>query len=133
MSQKSEKTLQNVMTAILQTAGPVSTPEAIRWGWKFLREACSSSLSTDFLEAGAALEKTGLGYSSKFSVSYGRTSRVFIKRKPEEAVQVLSAIPGLCDPEICLWRYAQLPPKCIGLSLRSKMVALKMVSQRQMT
>ena len=83
-------------------------------GWKFLREACSSCLSTDFLEASAALEKTGLGYSSKFSINNGRTSRVFIKRKPEEALQILSAIPDLCDSEIYSWRYAQLPPKCIG-------------------
>ena len=119
------------MSAIMQTAGPVSNLDCIRQNWKFIRE--SSTSADDFREAAVALEQIGLGYMASFKANCGgRSSKAFIKRKPEEVAEILSVNPDLCDPNMYPGRYCQSPPKCIGLKLRSKLVALKLVSQKQL-
>ena len=119
------------MAAITQTAGPVSTPQSINWNWKF-QGACAST--DEFLAAATALEQAGFGHvaSYKANLKGGRDAKVYIKGKPEDVMPLLCANPDLCDPEIYQQRYAQLPPKSIGLQLRTKLVSLKLVSQKQM-
>ena len=121
------------MTAILQTAGPVSTVTAIRWNWKFLRDSCISA--TEFIEAGHALETMGYGHMRDFTYkgpAKGRPGKVFVKRYPDEISDVLGSNPDLCDPDVYSKRYHHSPPKCVGLSLRSRLVQMKLVTQKQM-
>lgn len=128
LPQHCEKTKRNVMAAIMQTAGPVSTPATIRQNWKFLNNATAN----DFVEAAQSLEEMGLGEHKNVLLSRGLPSKVFIKRKPEEALEVLSANPDLCDFKTYSKRYARSPTVSVGLSLRSKLVAMKLVAPKQM-
>ena len=117
------------MAAIMQTVGPISTWMTIRQNWKFLRNSSTASC-TDFEDAADALQDMGLG--QVFCISTNKSYKVFVKKRPEEIWEVLCANPDICDPEMYPKRYHQPPPKCVGVHLRSKLVAMKLVLQKQM-
>ena len=118
------------MAAILQTSGPVSTLVAIRQNWRFVRN-CSTS-TVDFAEAASSLTEMGLGFVVNVGAVTNRSASVFVKRSPEEVMELLGANPDLCDPGVYKERYNQRPPMCIGLALRGKLVSMKLVNQKQL-
>lgn len=127
LAQHSEFTRQNIMTAILQTAGPVSTRYAIRQNWRFLR----SVPSEEFVKAARDLEKLNLGTVVCLEHEKAISSRVFLKKPPIEVMGILNANPSLCFPEIYMKRYKMPTTKSITFAVRAKLVKMKLVSEKQ--
>lgn len=109
-----------IMSAILKTAGPVSTLESVK--------STSRSLhllpATTFLEAASQLETANLGRLIKVT-----NKKVFIKRLPTEVHEVLGGNPDLCTADVYATRYAKPTAKAIGLTMRAKLVQMKLVSK----
>ena len=115
------------MTAILKVPGPVVTPKAL----KSTRRCFLHHLTTNnFIEAAKELEKTNFGKMVTMQNSGGHSVlNIFLKKPPDEVEQVLSANPDLCRFEFYSMQYAKGSPKSIRFSLRTKLVALKLVAQ----
>ena len=117
-----------IKTAILQTAGPVSTCESVRYNWKFLRYVTVKQ----FNSAAVDLESAHLGHL----VSIGSLSNcspnpkmVFVKRPPCDVMGILQGNPGLCEADIYSMRFQKPSPKSISLNVRKKLVAMGLVSE----
>ncbi|XP_072015222.1 uncharacterized protein [Amphiura filiformis] len=123
MSQTSLLSRSTIKTAILQTAGPVSTTESLRRNWKFLRAVTVKQ----FQLAASELESAHLGNV----VTVGRSRLVFIKKPPEEVTHILERNPNLCTLETHEWRYHLPAPKNIEWSIRSSLVERGLVSRKQ--
>ena len=117
------------MTAILLTAGPVSNTKSVKNTSRSLQY-----LSTNqFLDAAAELQSMNLGSLVSASLQKGLSQQVFVKISPEEAQQVLGANPHLCSVENYTARYNKPPSKAIGLQLKAKLVAMKLVPKKIFT
>ena len=114
------------MAAILQTVGPVSTTIAIRANWKFLK--CTTA--QQFSSAANELEKIGFGQVVSLSGT-SRSQQVFVKKHPGEAQAVLEANPDLCSPDVYATRFNRQASKTISWNVRSKLVQMGLVSQKQ--
>ena len=113
------------MQAILGTTGPVATPIAV----KAVR-AVHSSTTKQFIEAAEELERVNLGKLMKFSAeSRGKPTVVFIKKPPSDVEEILRTNPQWCSFDLYSARYAKGSSKAIGLQLRAKLVAMKLVSK----
>ena len=117
------------MSAILLTAGPVSTSEAVKNTSRRLHYL----KSTRFFEAATELQNINLGTLVSLSQQRGVGHKVFVKKSPEEADQVLGANPQLCSVENYTARYRKPPSKAIGLQLKAKLVAMKLVPKKIFT
>lgn len=84
--------------------------------------------SKQFVEAAEELEKCNLGQLLKMSMG-SRMLNIFIKKPPSDIEAILRSNPHLCIFEIYAARYRKPPSKAIGLQLRAKLVALKLVSK----
>ena len=124
LNQKSQVTRTNIKAAILQTAGPVSTCEAIRCNWRFLR--CITK--KHFLAASAELQSSSYGSL----VSINSRMSVFLKRPPEEILPMLANHPELCLPEVYNARYHLPPMKVISQKIRYQLVNMGLVRPEQM-
>ena len=115
------------MMGILKTAGPVCIHDAARSN-KLLR----SLKSAQFVEASSALERLQLGRFITLSAhrGKGRSSQVFIKNPPDEAMQSLCANPNLCSLDMYTKRYNLPPSRLIGLPLRAKLMEMKLVPKK---
>ena len=120
-------TRRTVMVAILQTLGPVSTCQAIRGNWNFLRSATSKQ----FEAAGAELETRGFGRLISLS---GRqaSQKIFVKKSPEEAQHALEASPELCRADIYSARFNRPTTKKLNLKMRAQLAAMGLVSEKQL-
>ncbi len=114
--------VKEVAEAILMTAGPVSTPVAV----KSTRNQLHYSTTEQFIQAAKELEKARFGtyYKSIYNNKGKNPVRIFLKRPPSDVEQLLVA-----NPEIYAMRYAKASPKAIGFQLRAKLVELNLVSQ----
>ena len=126
LGQHSLVSQRSIMGAILQTIGPVSTCQAIRGNWKFLKSATSQQ----FLAAATELERLGLGRLVGLS-GKGRTQQCFIKKPPGDAQALLEANPDLCEAGLYATRYHRPATKIINWGIRNKLVAMGLVSQKQ--
>ena len=114
------------MAGILQTSGPISTCEAIRYTWKFLK----STTVTQYQAAAVELEKLNLGSFVTFRTSVaGPYSKVFIKKLPEEARECLVAHHQLCHPDTYARRFHRPSPKSIVEKVKAKCVELGLVAE----
>ena len=118
------------MAAILQTAGPVSTCQALRWNWKFL----SSATVQQFRAASMELEAANLGQlvtlPSK-ARKEGSGVLVFVKKAPIDAALHLLQFPDLCSVAMYETRYERPSSKSITWNIRSQLVSMGLVSQKQ--
>ena len=121
MAQKSLMSKSNIKTAILQIAGQVSTSEAVRYNWKFLR--CVTV--KQFNIAATELETENFGTV----VSVGNAKIVFIKKPPDQVQHLLEARPQLCHPDVYRERYYKPSPKSIKSKVRSSLVAMGYIAQ----
>ena len=112
------------MTAILQTLGPVSTSVALRSNWKFLK----SSTVPQFFAAGQELEKLGLGSLVQLS---GGSLKVFVKNNPSDVQHILEAHPEICQPHLYDERYHRPATKMISWKIRSRLIDMGLVSEKQ--
>ena len=112
-----------IKTAILQTAGPVSTCQAIRCNWRFLR--CIRK--EQFAAAAVELEKANFGSF----IAVGANRKVFVKKHPEIVNQDLVNHPNLCFPDIYSARYHLPPTKLISWAIRSQLVNMGLVTKEQ--
>ncbi len=117
------------MAAILQTPGPVSTCEAVRSNWS--RNSLGNTTVQQFERAALELEAVNLGMLVHVMNSTGRTSKVFIKKQPDEVEEALAANPNLCTPTVYYDRYHHPASKKISWALRTKLVELGLVTQKQ--
>ncbi len=117
--------IRDIMSAILKTAGPVSTTDAVRYTKMSLHQITGK----DFDEAAAQLEARNLGTVVTVRNERSKGNNVFIKKLPSEIEATLQAYPDLCTPEVYATRFEKLAPKAIKFSLRAKLVAMKLVSQ----
>ena len=117
------------MSAILLSAGPVSTSEAMKYTSRRLHDLKAMRFS----EAATELQNINLGTLVSISQTKGRVNKVFVKKSPEEAEQVLGANPHLCSVDNYTARYNKPPSKAIGLQLKAKLVAMKIVPKKIFT
>ena len=114
------------MRAILETTGPVATPRGV----KAVKASMNILTTKQFNEAAEELERMYLGKFMKFSAeSRGKPTVVFIKKPPDEVEANLRTNPQLCSFDMYATRYARGSSKAIGLQLRAKLVAMKLVSK----
>ena len=118
-------TIQDIMAAILKTAGPVSTTDAVRYTKMSLHHITAA----DFDEAACELQKAHLGSLVTVPSERNKGHNVFIKKLPSEIEPALAAYPDLCSVELYATRFAKAAPKAIKFPLRARLVALKLVSQ----
>ena len=117
----------NIMTAILQTPGPVSTHQTINKYWKFLR--CSTV--KQFLAAAGELQTMNLGSMVPVTVGKGaRPTIVFVKRLPVDACRILQSNLDICSPQLYTDKFNGNIPKCITLRMRSYLVSNGFVSEK---
>ena len=119
------------MSAILNTAGPVSSQKAVRWGSRYLR----TTTIKQFIAASTMLQQLGLGQLLNLkSRPGGRDGYFFVKAPPHTAVPILQLADNsdLCSVEQYGMRYGGSTPTCINLKIRAKLVEMGVVSQRQM-
>ncbi len=115
--------IQDVMQGVLITPGPVATTKAVKRTKMVLK-----NISTrEFSDAAKVLENANFGSFVKIP-SRGSPRHVFIKKSPQEVHSALSANPALCDHRTYGSRYAKSCSKAITFELRSKLVAMKLVS-----
>ena len=113
------------MTAILQTRGPVSTSQAIRCSWKFLRSATVQQYMA------AAMELERLGFGSIVQLS-GGSQKVFLKKAPGDVRGALDARPDICPVDIYVERYHCQASRTISWKVRSKLISMRLVSEKQL-
>ncbi len=96
------------MKAILAIGGPVSTANTVKDN---LRNRNYDRVTNElFVEAANQLKDMGLGYLVACKNGSGRLVDVFIKKPPEEVVDVLEANSGLCDPTVYATTFASQTP-----------------------
>ena len=120
--------IRDIMRALLLTTGPVSTLKAV----KSTRMSLLRLPMRAFLDAADKLEKLNLGTLVSLPSSRGKIGRpsiVLVKKLPREAAQALGANPDLCSLDEYVSRYDKPTAKAIGLALRAKIVAKKLVAQ----
>ncbi len=119
------------MAAILQTAGPASTYQAINSNWKHL-----NINSHHFEEAATHLQEMGFGTYVTTRNYFTRGSppiRVFIKKDPIDVQTALAANLDLCTPEIYQDRFYRRPTKVISRNVRAFLVSKGLVSKNILT
>ncbi|XP_072015224.1 uncharacterized protein [Amphiura filiformis] len=124
LSQKALVTRSTIKAAILQTAGPISTCEAIRCNWRFLRAITKKQ----FLAMAVELENSGFGTLA----SINSRMTVFVKKPPLEVLPMLADHPDWCLPEVYETRYRLPPMKLISMKIRYQLVNMGLVRQEQM-
>ena len=117
-------TKRNIMAAILQTPGPVSSHGAINRYWKFLR--CSTV--KQFTAAGTELERLNLGRLVGIKAGT-REVQMFVKRMPNEVQDILESNQDLCTPAKYLDKFKGNTPKCIGWKVRSILISNGLVPE----
>ena len=128
LPQHSELTPRNIMSAILQSRSPVSTHATIRQSWKFLRKLSAA----DFEKAALDLQESGFGTYWKESAGGKLRRGAFIKKMPEEVVEVLGSNQDLCSQELYSAEFKQSPSKSIDVRLRAKLVDSRLVTKDMM-
>lgn len=120
-------TKRSIMSAILQTAGPVAITNSVRQNRKVYRNIASEQ----FFEAAGELQIMGLGTLVSLAAKGTNSAQVFIKTPPAEVDLILSVNSDLCSASTYAARYNLPSPKSsISFSLRGKLVAMKLVSQK---
>ena len=125
LSQYAMMSRRTIMTAILQTLGPVSTCKCVRCNWRCLR----STTVQQFLAAATELHKLGFGNIVALSGGNNRLQQVFIKSKPEETWQALESNPGLCGADVYKERFHKASSKKIGWDVRVKLIEMGLVAK----
>ncbi|XP_072015236.1 uncharacterized protein [Amphiura filiformis] len=118
-SQSTKCTIPNIMTAILLHAGPVSNFTSFQGtGSKALRRFVTQDL---YDEAAQQLQEAKMGIYP--SVFIGNTERkVFVKKRPNEVLEILARNCELCDPVQYAIRYDLAIQKRMKEKLRQKLV-----------
>ncbi len=122
----SPMTHRNIMAAILQSKGPVITPRAAKSGWTFL----NTMNSDQFREAAKGLETLNLGTLVAIKGSKARV--VFVKKPPDEVRDILKSHEDLCPVEFYEKRYKQPVSKMITLGVRSELVRMRFLIEKQL-
>ena len=118
--------VKDIMEAILKLPGPVATPRAVK---ATRRCFLHNLLTNNFIEAAEELEKANLGKVVTLQNKGGIPLKIFLKKPPVEAQQVLGVNPDLCQFEMYSMQYAKGSPKSIAFPLRARLVAMKLVAQ----
>ncbi|XP_072015216.1 uncharacterized protein [Amphiura filiformis] len=122
LGQHEDLTRQNIMKAILQTAGPVSTHQTVKQNWRFLRMLSVKQ----FLSACSELEMINMG--NVVSLEHSKI-KIFVKRPPDEMQYLLEANPFLSTTEIYAYRFNRPSPKCITLDIQAALVNMGCVAE----
>ncbi len=125
LTPRSEPTLKNIQSAILQTTGAVTTCKVIITNNRFLH---NTNFSVErFLEAANSLQSLGLGKV----VTVGKLSlKAFIKKPPSEVADILNENFDLCSPEYYEERYNQPLSRTVSLSVRHQLMTAKLVPKQ---
>ena len=120
-------TQRDIMSAIVQVRGPITTHNVVRRNWNSLRGISAQ----DFEGACHELETLGLGNLVNTSDKAGGHGKlVFIKKDPDEIGDALEGNSDLCFLEIYRHRYHQSPSKTISLVLKAKLVSQKLLPEK---
>ena len=120
------------MVGILRTRGPVCVTESV----KNTSMALRYMKAKHYVEAAAELERLSFGRLVTVSLganSKGAVSQVFVKKPPLEVEQTLSVNPDMCTPAVYAERYSKQPSKAVGLTLRAKLVTMRLVPKKLLT
>ncbi|XP_072015285.1 uncharacterized protein [Amphiura filiformis] len=121
-----------IMKAILAIGGPVATANTVKDN---LRNRNYDRVTNDlFVDAANQLKDMGLGYLVACKNGSGRLVDVFIKKPPEEVVDILEANSGLCDPSVYATTFAsQTPVRLMRSSqLMDNLIASGLVSEEHL-
>lgn len=120
---------RKIMSAILQTRGPIVTPAVVKSNCNSLHMMTTS----EFLKAAQDLHNMGLGTLASIGTKVGRggtPATVYVKKPLEDIEQVLEANPDLCGVEYYATRYNLSASKAIGLGTRFRVAEMGLVSQK---
>ena len=119
---KSHMTGRNIMAAILQTKGPVVTPQVVR----------NVMTTIMFEKAAKELQALNLGSFVPVQQSVGRGAFVFVKRSPVEVGAVLAMNEDLCSLSYYESRYSESVSKSITLNLRAQLANMGLIAAKQL-
>ena len=121
-------TEQTIMKSILLSKGPITTQQILRSNFRKLRHVTKD----EFVEASRKLEGFSLGSFVQVANPTPRPIGVFVKKPPEQVVHILQIMPGLCTLEEYSERFAMRVPTLISLRMRTQLVTLGLVSEKQL-
>ena len=118
-----------IMASILLTSGPITTLRVVSSLSKFHKTS-----KEQFQQAAEDLKAANLGelFEVKLGKVGGTPTKVFVKKHPAEVEEALQENEDLCTIEQYKGRYEQAPSKSIPLKLRSKLVEMGVVFEKQM-
>ncbi|XP_072015436.1 uncharacterized protein [Amphiura filiformis] len=118
--QRKEVTIRTIMSAILLSAGPISTHYAVRrYGPKYLRTP--SIPKEQYVLAATALQEAKLGMLITVKNATG-LSDTFIKRAPSEIEEELRQNSDLATIEEYTFRFHAPPPACITPTMQASII-----------
>ncbi|XP_072015238.1 uncharacterized protein [Amphiura filiformis] len=122
-------TIPNIMTAILLTAGPVSNfTSFVHTGTKPLRNFVTQDM---YDEAALQLQKAEMGIYTRVDMTQYTQKKIFVKKRPNEVLEILARYRGLCDPVEYAVRYDMAIQKRMREKLRQKLVDLGYLTVEQ--
>ena len=118
--QRKEVTIRTIMSAILLSAGPISTHYAVRrYGPKYLRTP--SIPKEQYVLAATALQEAKLGMLVTIKNATG-LSDTFIKTAPSEIEEDLKKNNDLATIEEYTFRFHAPPPACITPAMQASII-----------
>ena len=116
-----------IMAAILLAPGPITTLRVVTNLYKFHKTS-----KEQFQAAAEDLKAADLGELFEVKLGKGTATKVFVKKHPAEVEDALGENEDLCTIEQYKGKYEQTPSKSIPLKLRSKLVEMGVVFEKQM-
>ena len=117
------------MRSILLGKGPISTQASVKCNFNKLRNVNRE----EFVDASRKLEGFNLGSLVKVGITKGTLARdVFVKKRPEQVGNILQTMPGMCTLKEYSERFVMRVPTVISLKLRTRLMTLGYVSEKQM-
>ena len=122
---------RDIMSAILQTAGPVATHFTVLTASPNFILGSTYITKEQFVVAASALQDLNLGSLVTVRHVHGRPSVNFVKKSPADAKEFLEleANTDLCSPVLYEEKYKASTPACVPQGTRDKLISLGLVTE----
>ena len=120
---------RDIMSAILQTAGPVATHFTVLTASPNFILGSTYITKEQFVAAASALQDLHLGSLVTVRHVHGRPSVNFVKKRPDEVKAILEQETDLCSPSLYEEKFKTPTPACVPQGTRDKLVSLGLVSR----
>ncbi len=122
---------RDIMSAILQTTGPVATHFTVLTASPNFILGSTYITKEQFVAAASALQDLNLGSLVTVRHIHGRPSMNFVKKPPDEIKEQLEleANADLCSPSLYEEKFKAATPACVPQGTRDKLISLGLVSK----